>query len=177
MTSISTDPIQTEKTVTDPEQGNQPDLASDEYILHTGRRHPAVWVALTALALTGSLVSGWLVLPVAIVAIGQMTYSFSITSRQILERRGLLWRRTRRIPLKHLASIDLVNRDFGLMFQVGKLTVTTHQGDIHSFNWVVQPERLIRLLDHQHAGSDLASESEPVHRVRRLRNSLSHLVQ
>lgn len=159
------------------EQQNGPELAVDEFILHTSKRHPAVWVALATAALTSLLVTPWLILPLALLAIRQLGYSFSVTSRQIVEHKGILWRKTRRIPLNQLASIDLVNRDFGLLFQVGKLTVTTRKGKAESFSWVAQPERLIRLLDHQHSGDDLYSDSEPVHRVRRMRNSLSHLVQ
>lgn len=153
-----------------------PELAVDEFILHTSKRHPAVWVVLGTAALASLLVSPWLLLPFVVLAIGQLGYSLSVTSRQIVEHRGIVWRRTRRIPLNQLASIDLVNRDFGLLFQIGKLTLTTRQGAAESFGWVAQPERLIRLLDHQHDGADLNSDSEPVHRVRRLRNSLSHLV-
>lgn len=158
-------------------QQSSPALAVDEFILHTSKRHPAVWVVFAIAALISLLVTPWLILPLVLLAIGQLGYSFSVTSRQIVEHRGMLWRKTRRIPLNQLVSIDLVNRDFGLLFQVGKLTVTTRQGNAESFNWVSQPERLIRLLDHQHSGAGLESASEPVHRVRRLRNSLSHLVQ
>ncbi len=173
----SVDPIQNDAdTRSTGSQQPGPELAVDEFILHTSKRHPAVWVALATAALASLLVSPWLILPLAILAIGQLGYSFSVTTRQIVEHRGIVWRRTRRIPLNQLASIDLVNRDFGLLFQVGKLTVTTRQGAAESFGWVAQPERLIRLLDHQNDGEDLKSNSEPVHQVRRLRNSLSHLV-
>lgn len=154
-----------------------PDLAVDEFIVHTSKRHPAVWVALATAALVSLLVSPWLILPLVMLGIEQLGYSFSVTTHQIVEHRGIVWRKTRRIPLNQLASIDLVIRDFGLLFQVGKLTVTTRLGTAESFGWVAQPERLIRLLDHQHDGEDLKSDSEPVHRVRRMRNSLSHLVQ
>lgn len=153
-----------------------PEQAVDEFIMHTSKRHPAVWVALTGAGLGSLLISPWLIVPLVLLAIEQLGYSFSVTTRQIIERRGMFWRRTRRLPLNKLSSIDLVNRDFGLLFQVGTLTVTTHEGEAQSFRWVAQPERLIRLLDHQHDGDDLSSDSESVHGVRRLRNSLRHLV-
>jgi uncharacterized membrane protein YdbT with pleckstrin-like domain len=124
-------------------------LAVDEFILHSSKRHPVTWVVLAAATLASLLVSPWLVLPLAWLAVVQLAYSFSVTSHQIVEHRGVLWRRTSRIPLNDLASIDLINRNFGLLFQVGKLTVTTQQGKTESFSWVNQPERLIRLLDRQ----------------------------
>ncbi len=164
------------QTETASEQAAIPILAVDEFILHTSKRHPAVWVILGVASLVSLLVSAWLLLPLLILTVQQLSYSFSVTSRQIIEHQGILWRRTRRIPLNDLISIDLVNRDFGLLFQVGKLTVTTRKGKSESFRWVAQPERLVRLLDHQHGGCDLDTTSEPVRQVRRLRNSLSHLV-
>lgn len=173
----------THKTTATPNQADTasaqaaiPTLVVDEFILHTSKRHPAVWVALGVASLVSLMASAWLLLPLLILAVQQLSYSFSLTSRQIIEHKGFFWRRARCIPLNELASIDLVNRDFGLLFQVGKLTVTTRTGKSESFRWVAQPERLVRLLDHQHGGCDLDTTSEPVRQVRRLRNSLSHLV-
>lgn len=173
----------TPKTTATPNQADTasaqaavPTLAVDEFILHTSKRHPAVWVALGVASLVSLMASAWLLLPLLILAVQQLSYSFSVSSRQIIEHKGIFWRRARCIPLNELASIDLVNRDFGLLFQVGTLTVTTRQGAAVSFRWVAQPERLVRLLDHQHDGDDLSSDSESVHGVRRLRNSLRHLV-
>ena len=164
------------QTDTTSAQAATPTLAVDEFILHTSKRHPAVWVALSVAVLVSLLVSTWLLLPLLLLAVQPLGYSFSVTSRQIIEHKGVFWHKARCIPLNELVSIDLVNRDFGLFFQVGKLTVTTRSGKSESFSWVAQPERLDRLLDHQHGGCDLDTTSEPVRQVRRLRNSLSHLV-
>jgi uncharacterized membrane protein YdbT with pleckstrin-like domain len=151
--------------------------AVDEYILHTGKRHPVVWGGMVLLSLAALVLSPWLLLGVAALAIELLGYSLSITNRRIIERRGLVWRRTRQVSLNQLASVDLVNRNVSMLIEVGTLTVKTRSNRKLTFRWVSQPERLVRLLDSQYLGLDLTSESAPVLHLRHQRSSLSHLVQ
>jgi uncharacterized membrane protein YdbT with pleckstrin-like domain len=83
----------------------------------------------------------YLVLPfIAMVAVGVAVYSagmyealakavFTVTNEYVHEESGIIWKRTRRIPLRYIRDVTYDQNFIQAAFRVADITVSTSNGD------------------------------------------------